>query len=617
MASHKIWVEAGRPRSGPIYLKRTHDKFSYKSLINDYKNRSKVSSSNELNDLLLSKNSNTFWRTWKNKVCGTSNRLPCIDGSYDETINANKFKKYFASACSANSAEFNANADRELQLKLNSLMNMDHDNTEILFNAELVALAAAKLHTGKTPGIDKLQTEHLLNSHPMIYNILAKLFHFFMKCKHVPGAFGRGIMIPIPKESGHKGIMSVDQFRGITVSPVISKLLEHCLLMIFKHILWSSERQLGYKNKSSCMHAIFMVRKVVDYFVQNGSTMNICCLDISKAFDRVNCNQLFLKLLSRGAPPNLVLMLQNWYSNSFCCVKWGNITSDFFQITCGVRQGGVLSGSLFNIYVNDILDKLDKHGSKMFGLCFGSFMYCDDLILLSPSVEELQTMVNICCMELSNIDLRLNVAKSKCIRIGRRWHIESVAIETAYGSIHWSTEVRYLGVNIIAGSKFQCNIDDAKRNFYASFNAIYSKLGKINNPIVTLKLISTIALPCLLFAQEALPMTKSYTKALEHPWSRAFMKIFCTFNELIVRQCQYYTGHLPIEHLVQLRKFNFFDSFKGNSNWLLASLFDLLVFEELGMIFQKYGIPNIVDVSYDVMKKLIDNKFSALLDLGS
>ena len=55
-------------------------------------------------------------------------------------------------------------------------------------------------------------------------------------------------------------------------------------------------------------------------------------------------------------------------------------------------------------------------------------------------------------------------------------------------------------------------------------------LEKVNNPIVTLKLVFTIALPCLLYAQEAMPMSKSYIKSLEYPWTRVFMKVFWTFS---------------------------------------------------------------------------------------
>ena len=67
-----------------------------------------------------------------------------------------------------------------------------------------------------------------------------------VQSEYVPKAFGRGLLVPIPKESGKKGIMSVDQFRGITISPVISKNFEHCVLMLYSKHFQTSERQFGY-----------------------------------------------------------------------------------------------------------------------------------------------------------------------------------------------------------------------------------------------------------------------------------------------------------------------------------------------------------------------------------
>ena len=62
-------------------------------------------------------------------------------------------------------------------------------------------------------------------------------------------------------------------------------------------------------------------------------------------------------------------------------------------MSAGVRQGGVLSAHLFNIYVDNILNRLESCGCVMAGLRLGSFMYADDLILLSPSIFELHLMV--------------------------------------------------------------------------------------------------------------------------------------------------------------------------------------------------------------------------------
>ena len=124
--------------------------------------------------------------------------------------------------------------------------------------------------------------------------------------------------------------------------------------------------------------------------------------------------------MQRGFPAKLVLLLKDWYSHSFSCVKWGNAASEFFTLSARVRQGGVLSAHIFNVYVDNILTRLDNAGCAMAGLSLGSFMYADDLILLAPSIYELQAMVDICGDEIESLDLKLNVSKSRCIRVGKQ-----------------------------------------------------------------------------------------------------------------------------------------------------------------------------------------------------
>ena len=78
---------------------------------------------------------------------------------------------------------------------------------------------------GKSPGLDKLQAEHLLYAHPVLYVILAKLFKFMITNGCVPSAFGAGLLIPIPKDSAKKGILSVDQLERSLLAPSFLKFL--------------------------------------------------------------------------------------------------------------------------------------------------------------------------------------------------------------------------------------------------------------------------------------------------------------------------------------------------------------------------------------------------------
>jgi len=81
-------------------------------------------------------------------------------------------------------------------------------------------------------------------------------------------------------------------------------------------------------------------------------------LDASKAFDRINHKTLIDKLISLNAPMCFVQIVMNWYSKLGVAVRWNGVLSSFFNVYCGVRQGGLLSPLLFNLFVDDLLCEL-------------------------------------------------------------------------------------------------------------------------------------------------------------------------------------------------------------------------------------------------------------------
>jgi len=102
---------------------------------------------------------------------------------------------------------------------------------------------------------------------------------------------------------------------------------------------------------------ISTLRSVIDYYNKRGLTVNLCMLDISKAFDKVNHYCMFIKLTNRSVLVVLLKVLINWYDKCAVFVRWNNVLSKCFYLMCSVRQGGVLSHPLFSVYVNDMIQK--------------------------------------------------------------------------------------------------------------------------------------------------------------------------------------------------------------------------------------------------------------------
>ena len=89
-----------------------------------------------------------------------------------------------------------------------------------------------------------------------------------MQFGYVPPQFGESYTVPIIKNNyiAYNKSITVDDFRGISISPVISKVFEHCILDRYEKFLTTSDNQFGFKKKSGCTHALYTLRCAVSYY---------------------------------------------------------------------------------------------------------------------------------------------------------------------------------------------------------------------------------------------------------------------------------------------------------------------------------------------------------------
>ena len=122
--------------------------------------------------------------------------------------------------------------------------------------------------------------------------------------------------------------------------------------------------------------------------------------------------------------------------------------------------------------------------------------------------------------------------------------------------------------------KFKCNFDKKKAKYYRAANAILGKLGKANNPCVTVHLMASIALPILTYSIEAISLSNAQLGKVDHPWERTFMKLFSTFDNKVIKQCQFYTNVLPMYQYYVIRKISFLSNLPMTQNQVLQTLYD-------------------------------------------
>ena len=225
-------------------------------------------------------------------------------------------------------------------------------------DVELVSKAIDRIECNKAPGFDGLTIEHIACAHPSIVIILSKLFNILLYTGLVPDDFGKGVTAPIPKFKGNKRKVTSDDYRGITICPVISKMFELCIMNNLIN-LSTSERQFGFKKNVGCNNSIHFVRKTVNYFNNKKSTVNIGVIDLRKAFDKVNAFGILCMLQEKHIDVKVINVLENWFSKNCTSVKWGNVTSEQIFLSSGVKQGGILSPHLFSLFVDTVLAKLE------------------------------------------------------------------------------------------------------------------------------------------------------------------------------------------------------------------------------------------------------------------
>ena len=559
--AHSLWVNEGRPKQGPTHKERIRVRARYKCAIRAAQRAPKQMSWDRLHSSLSQKDTSRFWCTWRRMYNKNKNsHSPIVDGVFSKQGIADTFMHVFQKNSKPNNPSKVEDLNREFSTTYanyvhNHVTNCDCKSSYVSLSNVIDALTEMKC--GKSADEDTITAEHLLNAPLNLLKRLTTLFNSMLNHAFVPKQFRFGFMIPLIKDQQGNHTDS-NNYRGITISPIISKLFEHCLKIVFHDHLSTSNYQFGFKKSSSTVHAIYCMRQTINYYIDNGSRVYCSYLDASKAFDRLVHSGLFLKLINRGIPLVFLEVIMSWYNGLKCRVKWDGHFSDWFTILAGVRQGGVLSPDFYSIYVDELIAIIQRSnkGCYVNGVFMAALFYADDMALLAPSIKGLSLLLEICSEYCIKWDICLNAKKTRNMYFGKR---SSVLFEIQLNgqSIDWAKQWTYLGVSLNSSKKFDCSISEKIKKFYKCTNAIF-RIDGYSNDLVMLQLVETHCVPLLTYAIEVIDvLNRDEKRQLRVAYNSLFRKFFHYRRYDSVTALQHFLSRPTWEELVEKRTHGF------------------------------------------------------------
>ena len=275
-----------------------------------------------------------------------------------------------------------------------------------------IADAVQNTKNGKATGKNNIYNEFLKCSKNDIGKSLTHLFNTILSSGNYPEDRSFGFMTPIHKK-GNK--TDPENYRGITVLSCLGKLfnsiLNNRLIKYLEDNNILKDEQAGFRKGFRTTDDIFTLKTLIDKYARSqkkkkNNVLFSCFIDFKSAFDRISRTNLLHKMQKVGITGKFLSVISSMYSSDKSCLKIGNKITESFQCHNGVKQGDILSPTLFNLYLHDLLEQFETVNDPVCldGRAIDCRLYADDFNYCFPN-----------CRRLTSYSMTINSDKTKIV----------------------------------------------------------------------------------------------------------------------------------------------------------------------------------------------------------
>ena len=266
---------------------------------------------------------------------------------------------------------------------------------------------------GKAPGVDEITAEVLkIAGEPMI-QMLDKICRKVWLEEKSPKDWSRMLVSPIFKK-GDK--LDPANYRAIALLSIPGKVFLRVLLNRMKSKIEERlrESQYGFRQGRGTVDVIFIARQVMQKAQARKIDLHVNFIDFKAAFDTVWRKALWKMLRAIGIDEKIVNIVEKLYDETECAVVINGHITNWFIVSVGVRQGCLLSPTLFNVFLKFVMDEVKSLQNTLLldGNISIDIRYADDTALLAAIFDKLSLSTSE--LEASCCKWGMKVNPSKC-----------------------------------------------------------------------------------------------------------------------------------------------------------------------------------------------------------
>src|SRR6218665_1154182 len=235
-----------------------------------------------------------------------------------------------------------------------------------------------------------------------------------------------------PKEGRHKGMLELERHH-LTTNPGKDHGHSNTKPHARCHRRKTTPGTSGFRPGRSCCEQIFTLRQIIEKTLMWQTPAVINFVDFRKAFDSVHRESIWKILKTYGIPTKIIDVIKNFYEDSLCAVRCRGELGEWFRVVSGVRQGCVLSPSIFAIVVDWIMSRAT--GESTFGLKWTDvdrltdLDFADDIALLDNTWDGIKQLTERVQTEAAKAGHAINPDKTKVMKIMKWQGTDMIVIE--------------------------------------------------------------------------------------------------------------------------------------------------------------------------------------------